>query len=161
MVSPNAIEHVNDLMDQIEGQNAPEVSTSCRDRGMLEVWADVLRERGYRVRVHWKSRIFGFATMMTAQMEGRRILVSHTPEVPAWIPVGSDPGERTLRINEPPEGKKIDVVLLIREMRPDWSLKEARECMKGEHPLFEKVGMATSEQVISYLALVGWSAQVS
>jgi ribosomal protein L7/L12 len=160
MTSPAAVEHVSTLIDRMEEEGVPEVTASCRDRGMLEVWAQELHERGYKVHTHWTRRTWGVATSVKATFGSHRIVVSHAPEAPPWVPLPSDPGERTLRFNEPPEGKKIDTILLVRQMRPDWSLKDARDCVEGKRPLFEGVGMDTSARVIEYLALVGWSVKV-
>ena len=73
MTSPAAVEHVSTLIDSMEEEGAPEVTASCRDRGMLEVWAQELHERGYKIHTHWTRRTWGVAVSVRAALDKKRM----------------------------------------------------------------------------------------
>lgn len=151
MFSRGAIEYVAKAIVTIEAEGGRGDASS--ERGMLAVWAQELRDRGYEIEVIWESRALGIATHVVGTKGDGRIRASHIPDPPVWVEVRGD-GEKTLWIVTPTEGRKVNTVVLVRQMHPEWSLKEARECMEGKRPLLEKVDEATWACAARYLSRV-------
>lgn len=161
MVSPGAIDHVKTILCRFEeeaSQRAPELlrcSAAERDAGMMEVWEHVLQERGYEVIVQWEHGQWGIETWMEGTRETLRVSIGHKPPVPPWPPVDHLKGEDQVWVEPPQEGHKIDTIVLIREVRPDWSLKEATACAEGKHPLLTNVRRDAFKRARAYLRLAG------
>lgn len=152
MVSPGAIDHVNERIDLIEKEGGRGEGTT--EEEMLPVWAQELRERGYEVDVDWERKPWGVVTHVIGTKGNGRVRAMYNPKPPSWV--GEvQPGRRSLWIEQDSViGNKINIIVLVRQIRKDWSLKEAIACAEGKTPLLENVDVATQGRVMRYLGLV-------
>lgn len=149
------VQYIHGVLNQIvtEAPHGVVCSTTERNPKMMTVWERELRAMGWHTTVVWELSKWGVVTKLRAcDQQGKRLVVMNSPALPPWL--GVQQGDRQVWVSCP-EGSKIDTIVLIREMRPEVSIKQAQVIAESEEALFTHIDEDGIDRVQCYLGLAG------